>query len=49
MIMIAAAQMVRAGASMTAAIRDTFGVTGGRRYQELATELRQALGVVGKP
>ena len=44
-----AAQMVRAGASMTAAIRDTFGVTGGRRYQELATELRQALGVVGKP
>ena len=44
-----AAQMVRAGASMTAALRDTFGVTGGRRYQELAAELRQALGMVGQP
>jgi energy-coupling factor transporter ATP-binding protein EcfA2 len=44
-----AAQRVRAGASMTAALRDTFGVTGGRRYQELAAELRQALGIVGQP
>ena len=44
-----AAQRVRAGASMTAALRDTFGVTGGRRYQELAAELRQALGMVGQP
>lgn len=34
---------------MTAALRDTFGVTGGRRYQELAAELRQALGMVGQP
>lgn len=44
-----AAALVRAGHSPTAALRDTFGVTGGRRYQELAAELRQALGVVGQP
>ena len=42
-----AAQMVRAGVSMTAAIRDCYGVTGGRRYQELAAELRRAM--TGQP
>jgi energy-coupling factor transporter ATP-binding protein EcfA2 len=44
-----AAQRVRAGASMTRAIAETFGVHGGRRYAELAQELRAALGIVGQP
>ena len=39
----AALRAVRAGASITAALREQCGVVGGRRYQALAAELRGRL------